>query len=545
MPRLYPTKLMKVACAVALGAALLGPATAAARTIPFDDATIAELQSAMTSGQLSAEKLMQLCLARIEAFDRQGPKLHAVISLNPKAMEEAKALDAERKAGKVRGPLHGIPVVLKDNFDTVEMPTTGGSVILDGSIPPRDAFMVEKLREAGAIMLAKVNLGEFANGGQSSMGGQSLNPHDLTRTPAGSSGGTGVSIAAGYSPLGFGTDTGGSIRGPSNVNGVVGLKPTHGLLSRAGIIPLGLTLDTGGPLARNVSDIALALGTMTGVDPRDDATKKSQGKFEKDYTKYLKADGLKGARIGLARDFMGADPDVDWMIESAVVAMKKAGATVVDVRYPKWFLAGAEGMVSIIVPTEFKVHINDYLKTLKPGYPKTLAELVDRNQEYVGMGKDGAGPNPTRWRLLRDRDLPAVPMTDPGYQAMINYFLPMTRNLIENMMAKDKLDAFIYPTGARRAAQIAAAAGPAGGANVPGATGIANLSGFPDLIVPAGFTTDDLPVTVSFFGIAFSEPKLLALGYSFEQATHARRRPVHTPVLAGGTIEVPDVKSAN
>ena len=536
---------MKFAPVMALSAALLGfPAPASAKSVAFDDATIAELESAMASGTLTAEKLMQLCLARIEAFDRQGPKLHAVISLNPKAMDEAKALDVERKAGKVRGPLHGIPVVLKDNYDTVEMPTTGGSVILDGSIPPKDAFMVQKLREGGAIILAKVNLGEFANGGQSSMGGQSLNPHDLTRTPAGSSGGTGVSIAAGYTPLGFGTDTGGSIRGPSNVNGIVGLKPTHGLLSRAGIIPLALSLDTGGPMARNVSDIALALGTMTGVDPRDDATKKSEGKFEKDYTKFLKAEALKGARIGLARDFMGADPDVDWMVESAVMAMKKAGATVVDVRYPKWFLTGAEGMVSIIVPTEFKVQFNDYLKTLKPGYPKTLAELVDRNQEYVGMGKDGAGPNPTRWRLLRDRDLPAVPMTDPGYQAMINYFLPMTRTLIENMMAKDKLDAFIYPTGARRAAQIAAPPAPAGRDTVPGATGIANLSGFPDLIVPAGFTTDDLPVTVSFFGTAFSEPKLLALGYSFEQATHARRRPVNTPALAGGMIEVPDGKGA-
>ncbi len=536
--------LLNFASVVALGAALLATgAPASAKQIPFDDATIAELQSAMASGALTAEKLMALCLARIEAFDRQGPKLHAVISLNASAMDQAKALDAERKAGKVRGPLHGIPVVLKDNYDTVEMPTTGGSVILDGSIPPRDAFMVQKLREAGAIILAKVNLGEFANGGQSSMGGQSLNPHDLTRTPAGSSGGTGVAIAAGYTPLGFGTDTGGSIRGPSNVNGIVGLKPTHGLLSRAGIIPLGLTLDTGGPMARNVADVAVALGTMTGVDPRDDATKKSEGKFEKDYTKFLKADGLKGARIGLARDFMGADPDVDWMIESAVLAMKKAGATVVDVRYPKWFLTGAEGMVSIIVPIEFKVQINDYLKTLKPGYPKTLAELVDRNQEYVGMGKDGSGPNPTRWRLLRDRDLTAAPMTDPSYVAMINYFLPMTRNLIENMMAKDKLDAFIYPTGARRAAQIAAQPAPAGGPAVPGATNMANLSGFPDLIVPAGFTTDDLPVTVSFFGTAFTEPKLLALGYSFEQATHARRRPVHTPALEGGMVDVLEGKS--
>src|SRR5689334_5729198 len=223
------------------------------------------------------------------------------MTINPKALETARALDAERKAKGPRSPLHGIPVVLKDNYNTADMPTTGGSVLLEGSIPPADGFIVKKLRDAGAIILAKVNMSEFASASpQSSLGGQSLNPHDLKRSPAGSSGGTGVSIAAGYAPLGMGTDTGGSIRGPSTSNGIVGLKPTHGLLSRSGIIPLALSFDTGGPMARSVYDVAAALGVMTGVDPTDSATAKSDGKAQTDYTSGLKADALKGARIGVA-----------------------------------------------------------------------------------------------------------------------------------------------------------------------------------------------------------------------------------------------------
>jgi amidase len=318
----------RFALVAALGAALFAAAPeASARPVDMELASVAELKAAMEAGTLTAEKLTQLCLERIAAYDRAGPKLHAVMALNPKALEIARALDAERKAGKVRGPLHGIPVILKDNIDTVDMPTTGGSVMLEGNMAPDDAALVKKLRDGGAVILAKVNLGEFANGSQSSLGGQSLNPHDLTRIPAGSSGGTGVGIAAGYAPVGIGTDTGGSIRGPSFVNGIVGLKPTHGLISRDGIIPLGLSLDTGGPMTRSVSDLAVALGVMTGVDAADDATKKSQGKFETDYTKFLKADALKGARIGVLRDFKGDDPDVDWIFEASLKAMQKAGAT--------------------------------------------------------------------------------------------------------------------------------------------------------------------------------------------------------------------------
>ena len=281
-----------------------------AKTIDLDSATIADINAAFKAGTLTAEGLVQLCLARIRSYDRDGPSLHAVITLNPKAIETARELDAERKAKGPRSALHGIPVVLKDNYNTADLPTTGGSVLLEGSIPPADAFVVKKLRDAGAIILAKMNMSEFASPpSQSSLGGQSLTPHDLRRSPAGSSGGTGVAVAAAYAPLGLGTDTGGSIRGPSTANGIVGLKPTHGLLSRSGIIPLSLTFDTGGPMARSVNDVAVALSAMTGIDPADAATQKSEGKFSTDYTKDLRVDALKGARIGMARDFLGADPD--------------------------------------------------------------------------------------------------------------------------------------------------------------------------------------------------------------------------------------------
>src|SRR6185503_3444117 len=267
-----------------------------AKPIDVDAATIAQINAAFDAGTLTAEALVQMCLARIAAYDRQGPALHAVMALNPKALETARALDAERKAKGRRSPLHGIPVVLKDNYDTFDMPTTGGSVLLEGSIPSKDAFVVKKLRDAGAIILAKVNMSEFASGGTySSLGGQSLNPHDLTRGPSGSSGGTGVAIAAAYAPLGTGTDTGGSIRGPATTNGIAALKPTHGLLSRSGIIPLALSFDTGGPMARSVYDVAAALGVMTGLDPADAATAKSDGKFLPDYTKDLRVDALRGA----------------------------------------------------------------------------------------------------------------------------------------------------------------------------------------------------------------------------------------------------------
>jgi amidase len=533
---------MSVSLAVAI---LFTLSSALAKTIDFDAATIADINAAFDAGTLTSESLTRLCLARIAAFDRKGPSLHAVMALNPHAIEQAKALDAERKAKGRRSLLHGIPVVLKDNYDTFDMPTTGGSVLLEGSVPAKDAFVVKKLRDAGAIILAKVNMSEFASGGTySSLGGQSLNPHDLTRGPSGSSGGTGVAIAAAYALIGLGTDTGGSIRGPATTNGIAALKPTHGLLSRSGIIPLALSFDTGGPMARSVYDVAAALGVMTGLDPADAATAKSDGKFLSDYTKGLSTDALKGARIGVARDFMGSDPDVDWVMEAAFAAMKAAGATLVDVRFPKWLLDAKDDFYSTIRYPEFVVQIAEYLKGTGPKYPKTLAELIERANQFTGTRQDGARPNPSRWTLFK-RELEANPVDDYRYKAVRDHALPMMRAIVDGLLDAQQLDVIAYPTGSRRPSLITATAGAGttvGSALAAGglaASNIANLTGFPDLIVPAGFTGDSLPVGLSFMGRAFSEAKLLTIGYSFEQATKARRRPVHTPALPGETVERP------
>jgi amidase len=519
-------------------AGALAPVSAQ-KAIDLHSATIADLSAAFRDGSLTAERLVQMYLARIQAYDRQGPAIRAVITINPKALETARMLDAERRSKGPRSPLHGIPVVLKDNFDTADMPTTGGSVLLEGSVPPDDAFLVKKLRAAGAIIIAKVNLSEFASGAaHSSLGGQILNPHNLTRTPAGSSGGTGAAIAAAYAVVGLGSDTGGSIRGPSTANGIVGLKPTHGLLSRDGIIPLALSFDTGGPMARSVYDIAASLGVMTGVDAADAATRKSEGRVETEYTKYLKADALKGARIGIARDFLGADSDVDWVVDAALDAMRRGGATVVDVRFPKWLLDAKGEFYNAIRYPEFATQIGDYLKTLGPSYPKNLDELIERAMRVNALREDGAGPNPSRWVLMK-REAGSGSVGDYGYTSVRDHALPMVRAVVDGILTSQKLDAIVYPTAPRRPALIAAPQPDPPGGGPGSAVNLANLTGFPDLIVPAGFTGDDLPVGLSFLGPAFSEPRLLALGYSFEQATRARRLPVHTPKLQRETINIP------
>ncbi len=532
-----------------LAVSILLPLTAlvvsARRPLDLDTATIADFNAAFKAGTLTSEKLTELSLARITAYDRRGPSLHALITVNPKALETARALDAERRSKGPRSVVHGIPIVLKDNFDTLDMPTTGGSVLLEGSVPPDDAFVVKKLRDAGAVIIGKANLSEFASGGAySSLGGQTLNPHDLTRSPSGSSGGTGAAVAAAYAVVGLGTDTGGSVRGPSAANGIVGLKPTHGLLSRDGIIPLALTFDTAGPMARNVYDIAAVLGVMTGVDRADAATEKSEGRFETDYTTYLKADALKGARIGVARDFFGQDADVDWVIEAALGSMRRAGATVVDVRYPKWLLDAKDEFYNAIRRPEFTEQIAQYLTTIGPKFPKTLAQMIERAEQFTATRGD-AGPNPSRWTLFK-REAESGTMDDYRYTSVRDHALPLMRAAVEGILASQQLDAIVYPTASRRPGLIAdpgvsAAATPGAllGAMGLGGTNIANLTGFPDLIVPAGFTGDRLPVAISFLGPAFSEPRLLAIGYSFEQSTRARRLPRHTPALAGEVINTP------
>jgi amidase len=277
--------------------------------------------------------------------------------------------------------------------------------MLKDSIPPDDAYLVRRLREAGAIVLAKLSMSEFASGdSMGSLAGATYNPYDSRRTPSGSSGGTGAAIAAAYAPIGLGTDTGGSVRGPSSANGIVGLKPTHGLISRDGIIPLALSFDTSGPMARNVYDVALALGVLAGVDPADPATAKAAGRIEKDYTSLLDAGALKGARIGVARDFMGQDPEVDWVVEASLQAMRSAGADVVDVKMPPWLLESMGEFYRAIRFREFRAQIADYLATTAASYPKSLAQLIERSMALTAARGDGAIPNPDRWALMLEEE---------------------------------------------------------------------------------------------------------------------------------------------
>jgi len=519
----------------ALGIALLlslASTVRAQRAIDLDAATITELNAAFDAGTLTSVQLVSRYLARITAYDRQGPAVHAVITLNPKALETARALDAERKTKGKRSPLHGVPVVLKDNYDTRELATTGGSVLLEGYIPARDAVLVQRLRDAGAIVLAKVNMSEFASSGAySSLGGQTLNPHHLGFAPGGSSGGTGAAIAAAFAQFGLGTDTGGSIRGPASVNGIVALKPTHGLLSRAGIIPLALSFDTGGPMARSVTDIAIALGAMTGVDAADTATRRSEGHAERDYTRFLQPGALKGARIGIARDFTGFDTEVDWVMESSLDAMRKAGATIVEVRFPKWMLEAKDAWYTAIRFPEFAPQIADYLRDTPATYPKSLAEMLERSRGLTSLGANGTAPNASRWTKFVN-ELASGTTDDFRYRSVRDHALPMMRDVVNGVLASNQLDAIVYPTQSMKPVRIDAT----GSSAAPDAQNIANLTGFPDLIVPAGFSDDRLPIGISFLGGAWSEPRLIALGYSFEQLTRARRRPVTTPALPGEAV---------
>jgi amidase len=536
--RIVGTPVFRAIVLIAIALIAADGRLSAQRTIDLDAVTIADVNAAFAKGTLTSERLVQLFLARIQAFDRQGPMLRSVIAVNPKAVETARALDAERKSKGPRSLLHGIPIVLKDNIDTADMPTTGGSVMLEGSIPADDAFVVKKLRAAGAVIIAKTNLSEFASAAtHSSLGGHILNPHNLTRSPAGSSGGTGVALAAAFAMAGLGTDTGGSVRGPSTSNGVAGLKTTMGLVSRDGVIPLALSFDTVGPMARHVYDVAATLSVLAGVDPADAATKAGEGRAAIDYTQSLRADALKGARIGVARDFMGQDEDVDWAMEASLDTMRRLGATVVDVRLPRWLLDAKGEYYTTIRYREFVVQIADYLKTLGPSYPKTLDQLIERARKMNAPRPDGASPNPARWSLML-RESASGTVTDYQYTSVRDHALPLVRAILNGVLTTNKLDAIVYPTDSRRPQPTSAPSGTPGG-GAASAANLANLSGFPDLIVPAGFSTDTLPIAVSFLGPAFSEPRLLALGYSFEQATKARRLPVHTPLRSGETVAVP------
>jgi Asp-tRNAAsn/Glu-tRNAGln amidotransferase A subunit and related amidases len=543
-------KMRKLLCTLMVS---LTASMASAAPLDLSSASIAELNAAMADGTLTAEALTAAYLARIEAYDKKGPQINSVIKLNDKALAEARALDAERRAGNIRGPLHGIPIVLKDNIDTFDMPTTAGSQLLDGSVPPDDAFVTKKLRAAGAIVLAKVNLSEWAGGGGSvsgttdpklrrdgrvpngfsSQGGQTRNPHKLDRGPSGSSGGTGAAIAAAFAQFGLGTDTAASVRGPASANGVFGMKTTHGLISRDGVVPLALTFDTVGPLARNVYDLAIALNVMAGIDPDDDATLKSAGRTATDYTQYLRSGSLRGARIGIARDFFGQDKDVDAVIEKAIKQLREQGAIIVDnVRLPPPVLESRGSIYNTIRSAEFKAQIAGYLATTDAKYPKTIYDLAklanDPKTKYRSPGK-ALG--------LKYQAETALELSDPVYVAAKDKALSYVLAAMEGVFANHSLHALLYPTSPKPISLIELPKEiPAGGEGGVSPLNIANLTGFPDLVVPAGMTQDGLPVTFSLMGRAFTEGRLLGFAYDYEQATKAIRLPVNTPKLASDTL---------
>ncbi|WP_414664174.1 amidase family protein [Horticoccus sp. 23ND18S-11] len=517
--------------------AAFGALTARAKTFDLATATVLDVQDAMTAGALTSEKLTQLYLARIAAYDQAGPKLNTIITLNPKALETARALDAERKAKGPRSPLHGVPIVLKDNFDTADLPTTGGSRALKGTVAPDDAFTVARLRAAGAIILAKANLDEFARGstGTSSLGGQTLDPYVLDKIPGGSSAGTGSGVAAVFAQMGTGTETGSSIRSPSSNNNLVGISPSEGLVSRDGIIPISFTLDRGGPMARNVTDAAAMLHAMAGMDPADLTTKRAAGKKPAGgYLSALKKDALKGARIGVLRDL--ATPGADYtanlaVFDAAVADLKKAGAILVDPVSTGTDFQAVLRDVNMSDP-EYKYGLNAYFATRGATIPvKTLTDLI-ANGGYLGRLKD----NYIKCDAFGFMDVNA------DYLARLEG-REVVRRVINELMDRYALDALVYPHRLRAVPTIADAAPDNGNAVVPperseltragGSARLSTVTGHPTVIVPAGFTPDGMPLGIEFFGRLFTEAKLIGLAYAYEQAATHRKLPAVTPPLAG------------
>jgi amidase len=489
----------------------------------LDEITISELQDAMKSSKLTARGVVEKYFARIEQIDKHGPALNSVIEVNPDALAIADTLDKERKQNALRGPLHGIPVLIKDNIDTSDrMMTTAGSLALLGSKPPKDSAVAQKLRAAGAVILGKTNLSEWANirsdhssSGWSGRGGQTRNPYALDRNPCGSSSGSGAAVSANLCAGAIGTETDGSIVCPSNANGIVGIKPTVGLVSRTGIIPISHSQDGAGPMCRTVRDAAIVLGALTGMDSDDSATSESREKSYTDYTQFLKADGLRGTRIGVVRKTFGISEAVDKIMENALDAMKKEGAILVDPvdieSTPK--LRETE---LIVLLYELKADLNAYLARLGPAAPvKTLKDIIEFNES----NRDKEMPFFGQSNFLKAQE--KGPLTSPEYlDALAKNHQLARKEGIDAVMDKNNLDALVGPTG-----------GPAwltdwinGDHLGGGSSRAAAVAGYPNVTVPAGFVSG-LPVGISFFGRAWSEPVLIRVAYAFEQATKVRRPP--------------------
>ena len=530
---------------IASGAVALYPALGAARTFsppaqtpmhalnvkPFelDEITISDLQDGMKSGKFTARSLVEKYQARIADIDKQGPSINSIIQLNPDALAIADALDQERKAKGERGNLHGIPVLIKDNIDTADnLMTTAGSLALVGSKPPKDSFVAKKLRAAGAVILGKTNLSEWANirsshstSGWSGRGGLTKNPYVLDRNPCGSSSGSGAGVSANLCAAAIGTETDGSIVCPASANGIVGIKPTVGLVSRSGIIPISHSQDSAGPMCRTVKDAAILLGALTGADPEDAATAESASKSRDDYTQFLDANGLKGARIGVARKYFGFSDAVDALMEHSLDAMKKQGATLIDPADIDTFGKFDESEL-VVFMYELKADLNAYLARLGPGAPvRSLKDIIDfnernREKEMPYFGQD----------LFLKAEAKG-PLTTPEYVEALakNHRLACTEG-IDALMDKQRLDAIVAPTG-----------GPAwitdlvnGDHVAGGSSNAAAVAGYPNINVTAGFISG-LPVGISFFGRAWSEPILIRLAYAFEQTVSARQVPSFLPAV--------------
>ncbi len=503
------------------------PAQAAPAPFELEEITIAELQHGMESGKFTSRAITERYLARIEQLDRQGPALRSILETNPDVLTIADALDQERRAKGPRGPLHGIPVLLKDNIDTADrMTTTAGSLALAGSIPPQDSGVAKKLRAAGAVLIGKANLSEWANirsdhssSGWSGRGGQCRNPYALDRNPCGSSSGSGVAVSANLVPVAIGTETDGSIVCPSNANGLVGIKPTVGLVSRAGIIPISHSQDTAGPMTRTVADAAALLSAIAGEDSRDAATAGSKGKASPDYTKFLDANGLRGARIGVARKFFGFLPAVDKIMEAALAELKKQGAVLVDpVEVPMDKEFGEAELLVLLY--ELKADLNAYLKSLGPNAPvKTLADIIEFNDKHREQEMPYFGQE------LFIKAEAKGPLTSKEYLSALKKNQQLLREKgIDAAMNKHNLDAIVAPTG-----------GPAwvtdlvnGDHFSGGLSGPPAVAGYPHITVPAGFVRG-LPVGISFTGRAWHEDVLIRLAYAFEQVTKFRQPPKFQP----------------
>jgi amidase len=512
---------------------IASPAPAAdIKSFELDEVTISDLQDGMKSGKFTARSLVEKYSARIEEIDKHGPAINSIIELNPDALSIADSLDEERKAKGPRGPMHGVPVLIKDNIDTADrMMTTAGSLALVGSKPPQDSYVAQKLRSAGAVILGKTNLSEWANirsshstSGWSGRGGLTKNPYALDRNPCGSSSGTGAGISANLCAVGIGTETDGSIVCPSSSNGLAGIKPTVGSVSRSGIIPISHTQDGAGPMCRTVRDAATLLGVLTGVDPGDAATAASAGKSSTDYTQFCDPNGLKGARIGVARKYFGFSDAVDALMEQALDAMKKQGATLVDPADIET-LGKFDESELLVFMYELKSDLNAYLARLGPNAPvRTLQDIInfnDRNRqkEMPYFGQD----------LFLKAEAKG-PLTEKAYIDALdkNHQLARTEG-IDATMDKYRLDAIVAPTG-----------GPAwltdlvnGDHVAGGSSNAAAVAGYPNINVTAGFIAG-LPVGISFFGRAWSEPTLIRLAFAFEQTTKARRAPRFLSTIGAG-----------